>query len=635
MIIEENKINKECSSIYLIDENLCLSDSLKVLNINFFNLQTQLQVIFEYSEYFKEFYNLFTSNSSFYFDVLTNLNQFSALWDSSFETISRNYNKFSEIPIYLIFPALIEFNDWYGESNNSVKSKIISWLNLNFPATEYPLNQKLNISLNLTKNHDYMFNFQKSYYENCSMFQIKSEQCKPCRSVVKNCCNTEETCLNETSESNYNFINNNSTNINGIFTSNSTNLNYSNPNFNITNIAVLKANTIINGNLEVNGRIIPSGKVSNDIVLTPVLNPATGTLQLPYTLKSDIPKTISQNVSYVKQTSPARTTNILRYDKGNLEDTKELNINSGVPTKFEKTSNFNFSAGKYRIEYLKGAMSFWSEGNLWTPGRELIVKSGNNTLKFGTGDCCLGITQAEDRGKNFYGKGKPYYVEFDHNGGEITIFEPEIDGSVYTDNRKLNNIAPTFQLYKMVPVYVSGEGDGKYDLATISNPFNFPADLKLTGIVDNQLFLDGEPYTEYSETFSNVNVTLKNIPPNESVKMEVLTKQGNSLNADFAKFEGTIEWATTSDIPTQLGINGKIEWKSTCNPQYFGTSIQNCNACNNCDIDADNNSTTITCGKVSGDKTVNINYTKNIIDRSIYRTLYVSLINNQNNWNFI
>jgi hypothetical protein len=247
----------------------------------------------------------------------------------------------------------------------------------------------------------------------------------------------------------------------------------------------------------------------------------------------------------------------------------------------------------------------------------------------------LGITQAEDKGKNFYGIEKPFYIEFDHLGGEISIFEPEIEGSDYSNNRKLNNVAPTFNLYKMSPVYVSGSGDGKYNLTNLTNPFNYPATLNIKGKADNQIFLNGVQYSDYDKNFSDVDITLQNILVNGIVKMEILTRQDDSLNADFAKFEGTITWTSSQDIPTTLGIDAEIQWTSVCNPQYYGTSIEDCNACNDCGVEAESKSTIVTCGKVSGDKTININFSKNISDRSVYRTFYVYLINNQNNWQFI
>jgi hypothetical protein len=625
-----DKINKTCSNVYLIDQDFCLSESLSVINLNFNNLKTQYDFILKYADEFESFYNLFLANSSVYFDTLTQLNQFSALWDSANLTISQNYQNWNNSPIYLLYPNLINFDFWY-DNNNIAINQIKNWIEKNFPAADFYDDQKINISINLIRDQETNFNFEKSYYEDCHMYGIKTENCEKCTQGIKTCCNTDDLCIDQIEQTTHNFINRNQSYTTGKLESNPFSINFLNQNFDLNYGAFLKAGTNIKGKLKIDTFNFDTGVLQNDIMLPVKMDKRKKTLYLDYILETNNNGIVELDLDLNREVSPGRSTNISAYVKDQLLHTKTIDVQSSLYQEF-KTSE-NFPKNRYRIEYEKGAMSYWNDGNIWTPGLNILVKSGSKNYEFGTGYCCLGQDQAEDVGKNYYGPNQPFFVEFEHDGGEISLY---IGDSAYGDNRALNGIGPTFKLFSMKPVYLAGVGDGTYEMTNLTNPFAFPANFKFVGKIDNQIFINGTSYSGYKNEEQDVNIEIKNVGANQNLKIELKTNQDIlSLGPDYAKIKGKVTWTSTQPIPQDLSFNGNIDWYVICETPEYGNPIPDCNACNNCNVVPDDKTVTLTCGKISGGKELNINFIKTTTDRSIYRIKYATFLNQNKQWNYI
>jgi hypothetical protein len=621
--METEKINKECSNIYLIDHDFCLSDSLNIVNTNFKNLSAQINNIQKYYDMFQSFYTFFESNSSKYFNTLTYVNQFSANWDSAYNTINDYKEKWNSSPIYLIYPNLIEFDRWYLYTD-AVKDNIVHWLETNFPSKDYSKNQKINISLNLTKPEYNTFNFKKSYDEKCTVFNSATKKCEKCNNVSpRTCCVANDYCINKTK---LEYIDNITpeTNIKGTIKSNSFDINFLNPSFNIEYGAKLKNGFVIAGTGKLGNLDVSSKTLNSDIDIEVEIDRIRKNLYLNYDIKTEVNRTIVNDVSVKREASPQRDSIFTgSYSIGETVSEKALNVFNNTPVFFG-----NLSAGRYRLVYVKGAISIWPTGNRWSGVP--VIKIMHGSYRFYTD--YLDYTDSINAVKNAStaNQGEPWFHEFDHRGGAIDML---LEDSSYNDNRILNNVAPTFKLVKMIPnTFTTGPDDGLYDMINLTNPFDYPASFKFEGTIDNQLYLNGVPVTDFLTAKTSVTKTINTVSAGGTVNISIYTSQKSDVSTDYAEVVGKVTWYCLQDIPSDIGFNGDIEWFIKCLPEIKPDYIDGCNICNNCDVIPENKQVSIECGKLSGDKTLNINYTKGISDKSIYRTFYITFENNNGNW---
>jgi hypothetical protein len=627
--MEIEKINKACSNIFLIDEELCLSDSLEIINTNFSNLSAQINNIEKYYKQFESFYTFFENNSSKYFNSYTYLNQFSAKWDSAFETIKKYKNYWDTSPIYLIYPNLVEFNDFYLYPN-SVKDNVVHWIETNFPPKDYCDGQSIKISLNLTKAENFEFEFKKSYDEKCNVYNSATKRCEKCNNAsTKTCCSSNESCVSKTKKEYVNTLTN-STNLKDVVRSNEFDLNFLNTNFNIEYGAILKKGFFLNGNVKLGDRNFQSITLDSDVYIDTSIDRVKKILYLNYDIKSLSPRVRTTEVNVTKQISPARSSiNTGGYSVGStIVNSISLNIYNNNPV-YTATE---IPKGRYRLVYVGGAMSYWDSGDRWRSIPAFKINKNPNSISAAAFEYSTAV-QTVNSATNYYGANQPWYIEFDHNGGKISL---QFSDNPYSDNRKLNNVAPTFKLVQMIPdIIISGTNDGLYEMVTVTNPFSYPAEFTFNGTVDNELYLNDVSVTDFLAAKTKVERKLSTVvPANGTVKISVYTSQRSDTVADFAEVVGTVTWYCTQEIQSEIGFAGDIEWYAKCLPEILPISIENCDACKNCDVLADDKYATVECGKLSGDKTVSINYKKGISDRSIYRTVYISFRNNNNRWVF-
>ena len=621
------KINKTCSNIFLIDERICLDDSLFIINTNFSNISSQITNLNNFYNVFENFYTLFETHSSKYFNTLSYLNQFSAKWDNAFEHIMKHKDAWNASPIFLLYPNLVEFNDWYSY-NESVIDNVIHWLELYFPPTEYAENQSIKISVNLIKDEIFNYNFKKSYDEKCTVYNSNSKTCEKCNNgVTKACCTSNDTCVSKIKNEYVSTLINNYNTKNTV-KSNEFDLNFLNTNFNIEYGAILKKDFIIKGKGKIGDIDVESITLNSDLKIDVNIDRIKKILYFNYVINSDSTRTITENISIKKEISPIRTSPyIIGYEEAISINEKTLNIYNSTPVSFG-----NMPSGKYRLKYMRGAMSHFDSGDIWCAVPVFRINKGASYIETTQLNYADDIT-AVDNAKNFYGVNKPWFMEFDHTGGGVSI---QLFDSVYADNRALNDDAPTFKLVRMNPIYNNtGPNDGTYELITLTNPFNGPAEFTYAGTIDNKLYLNDVSVTDFSAAKTYVEKKAPSvIPVNGTVKLSIYTSQENNITADYAELQGVGKWYSINPISTEIGFEGNIEWYAKCTPEVDPININGCDACKNCDVLADTKGVSVECGKLSGDKTLNINYNKGMADRSIYRTLYVSFLNKNKKWIF-
>jgi hypothetical protein len=169
------KTDQVCSNAFLVDEKLCLSDSINILNYNFNTLSASIDQLTIYADQMNNLYNLFTANSANWNTGSVNTNENTDYYDSMYANLtelSATYNK--EFAVF--YPYMIEIQDWY-DNVSDYETDITAWLDLNFSPTGFAENQFINVYVNLYQVDTFTFSFSGQYNERCV---IKSPPVQVC-----------------------------------------------------------------------------------------------------------------------------------------------------------------------------------------------------------------------------------------------------------------------------------------------------------------------------------------------------------------------------------------------------------------------------------------------------------------------
>jgi hypothetical protein len=184
-----DKIDQTCSNIFLIDENLCLSNSLNVINSNTASLSGSINFIQNTSDYLNKVYTLFATHSASWIEATTNVVNSSAVWIGDRNTVSSlSATWANEFALY--YNTMFEIQDWNINITNYSTNLILDWLNANFPATDYADNQIVSVYINLYENYqfDLANGFKASYTHDCHVPSgASSVVCKACTRPMRGC----------------------------------------------------------------------------------------------------------------------------------------------------------------------------------------------------------------------------------------------------------------------------------------------------------------------------------------------------------------------------------------------------------------------------------------------------------------
>lgn len=162
--LEFDKIDETCGNVYLIDENLCLSNSYPIINKNFSSLSSSLVNLNQYGNVFNTLYSNFANNSSRWIIAINNWETLSAKAISAETTVknlSSNWQKNST----LTYNEIIDLPTFY--SNETLyKNRIKDWLNLNLFEL-FPNNQIIDVNVYLSYENPFSWTYFREYYENC------------------------------------------------------------------------------------------------------------------------------------------------------------------------------------------------------------------------------------------------------------------------------------------------------------------------------------------------------------------------------------------------------------------------------------------------------------------------------------
>lgn len=179
-------MSQDCSLIYLLDENLCLKDSLDVINYNVTSLSGSLFELETYANKWNQAYTTFTANSATWLIISSHLQSYNKLWNSAHttvQTLSSNWGK----EFTLFYPTVIELDDWYAQTPYYTNTVLGNWLSTNFPARNHLPNQIVLIQTSLSHQQPFSFNFSKSYIETCGPQGGVTVTCQPCGLPNRGC----------------------------------------------------------------------------------------------------------------------------------------------------------------------------------------------------------------------------------------------------------------------------------------------------------------------------------------------------------------------------------------------------------------------------------------------------------------
>lgn len=165
-MITFKKTTPTCSNIYMIDQDLCLANSLNLIKYNFNSLNYSISYL---NSFRAAWYNLYTktvSNSAIWIKTATNIQSYSAIWLDTSATVTALSSTWSK-PYTFYYPNMIDISTWYGSTTQS-KNTILNWLNANFNPKKYAINQNIYINLYLTQQQPFSFKFERSLNESCT-----------------------------------------------------------------------------------------------------------------------------------------------------------------------------------------------------------------------------------------------------------------------------------------------------------------------------------------------------------------------------------------------------------------------------------------------------------------------------------
>lgn len=186
-----SKTEQKCSNAFLLDETWCLTKSLNYINGNFSSLSSAIVSIQQTADYLNNVYTIFANSSAAWFEGNSNIKIYGDTWDADYSTVnSLSASWANEFALY--YTKMYEISDWIvnGYSGSVYTTgEILTWLNYNFPVSNFADNQIISVFVNLYQNYSFnMTNFNTSYTFDCHVPRAsKSVGCSPCPKPSRGC----------------------------------------------------------------------------------------------------------------------------------------------------------------------------------------------------------------------------------------------------------------------------------------------------------------------------------------------------------------------------------------------------------------------------------------------------------------
>jgi hypothetical protein len=161
------KTDTTCSSIQLIDSNVCLGDSLPIINKNITALSSNLEQLSVNLTEWDKILTTFNPISSIMLQTMYNIQTINNTVLSPHAIVQSLSASWGNKQFSLYYPKIYEIGGFYSDTS-TYNTEILNWLKYNFPESYFVEGQIVNVFINLNYTNVFTFKYDASYYENCS-----------------------------------------------------------------------------------------------------------------------------------------------------------------------------------------------------------------------------------------------------------------------------------------------------------------------------------------------------------------------------------------------------------------------------------------------------------------------------------
>jgi hypothetical protein len=180
------KTDPTCSNVQLIDANVCVGDSIDILNNNITNLADQLNSITNFinnSINNNKFLSVFYNSSATMLRTMLDISIINEAYKDPYTTIAKLSTQWDYKQFSIHYPTIVKFVDYYV-SKSQYDLQFLDWINNIFPTSLFPQKQIINFYVSLQYTDTFDFVFKGDYYENCATTNVKgitAVSCNECK----------------------------------------------------------------------------------------------------------------------------------------------------------------------------------------------------------------------------------------------------------------------------------------------------------------------------------------------------------------------------------------------------------------------------------------------------------------------
>lgn len=211
------KTNPNCSNVFFIDENLCIGNTLNLINSNVKSLSSIEISLDNQQQGWLSLYNTFVNYRDSIVTAYSNMVTYSATWvdfSSTVANLSGDWNK----PFTIFYPQMIKTSTWNGNNKSYWKKYFSDWLGNNFSSDNYPQKQKITVGIYIWDAVPVPYSFSRTLNESCTpncqgqILGCNSANCQTpyqgCnhhggKAGVKGCDNVFSYCTTKTNQAGY------------------------------------------------------------------------------------------------------------------------------------------------------------------------------------------------------------------------------------------------------------------------------------------------------------------------------------------------------------------------------------------------------------------------------------------------
>lgn len=171
--IDSLRVNPDSSSVLLIDENLCVSKSLDVLNAGLSALSGLTTSAKTQIDTWSQLYTQFQISSADWIKNFSWYTKFKSSWNQTYKTVQTlSATAWNRKTISVLCPTFQSLSAWTANSTAIHQQIITGWLNGYFPSTQYLEGQQMRVTFWCYQDVRYQVNYAATYYDTCNRYPM-------------------------------------------------------------------------------------------------------------------------------------------------------------------------------------------------------------------------------------------------------------------------------------------------------------------------------------------------------------------------------------------------------------------------------------------------------------------------------